>query len=263
MKSFFNTLFKGLGERLLNGFLVFFAFFIALFICLSLLYVNYEFSQLFVEIQGKQEQKLYYNNEEITFRNKDGKKIDIKIEDGIVYVPIVDNGLFLDKKIDISENNIYLEDVELEETVDINCKTIDGSPFTNDDVALYDYTIFFNWTTWCSDCDNVLKEIDKIIPNLKENNIQLVGLLFEDSENLDVLRESVYLKMEENNLSFLNVIPNEDMRNHFNSDVDYLPTFYIIDNYSKVVENFNIENKTLQDLLKRVVEIKENSCSAC
>lgn len=268
MKKFFGTLFKGLGTNIANGLVIWFSIFMAIFIVFAILTM---YSSL-LEIADKfnantetsySEYNVMYNNEEVNFRDKDGKRIEPKIENGIVYVPIVEKGLFLDKNVSIVENNIYLEDVEIDDVVDFNTETIDGVVFTNEDIMSYDYTVVLNWGTWCPDCENLLGNLSEIEEELLKNNIQIIGLISDDLNDIESIKKKVEEKMNLYDLSIKNIVPTNELSNHFQTNVDYLPTVYLIDNYRRVVKNFDVENSSLQEILNEILRIKDESCDAC
>ena len=129
MKKFFNTFFKGFGTNLFNGLVVWFSIFMAIFIVFAILTMYSSLLKIADKFNANaetsySEYNVMYNNEEVNFRDKDGKRIEPKIEDGVVYIPIVDKGLFLDKNVEIVENNIYLTDIEMDNIVDFNTETI-------------------------------------------------------------------------------------------------------------------------------------------
>lgn len=219
----------------------------------------------YMDIYIPKDYTVYYNGEKVTFRNRDGRKVSLKIEDGVIYVPLVDKGLFLDKYVEIDSENsrINLNDIELGNSVDINCEVINGGIFTNDDVAIYDYTVILNWATWCPDCDDLLSELSNNIDKLKENNIQFVGLIYDDCKDVESITKKVNKKMSSNRLNFINLIPSKDLSNAFQTNIESIPTIYIIDKYSRIVEYMNLENNSLSDIVNRILDIQESSCGKC
>lgn len=267
MKKFFNTLFKGFGRNLAINLVVWFSMAMAVFIVLGGLSLQFSIYGLLDQIEDgdndSMEYNIMYNEEKLNFRDKDGKRIEPKIEDGIVYVPITEKGLFLDKNVEIIENNIYLTDIEMDNIVDFNTETIDSSVFTNEDVMSYDYSLIVNWGTWCPDCDKLLGELSEIEDKLLENNIQIVGILSDDIQDIEDVRKKVEEKMGNYNLKMKNIVPTTELSNHFQTNVDYLPTVYLIDNYRRVIKDFDVENSTLQEIFDEILKIKEDSCNEC
>lgn len=267
MKKFFNTLFKGFGRNLAINLVVWFSMAMAVFIVLGGLSLQFSIYGLLDQIEDgdndSMEYNIMYNEEKLNFRDKDGKRIEPKIEDGIVYVPITEKGLFLDKNVEIIENNIYLTDIEMDNIVDFNTETIDSSVFTNEDVMSYDYSLIVNWGTWCPDCDKLLGDLSEIEDKLLENNIQIVGILSDDIQDIEDVRKKVEEKMGNYNLKMKNIVPTTELSNHFQTNVDYLPTVYLIDNYRRVIKDFDVENSTLQEIFDEILKIKEDSCNEC
>ena len=268
MKKFFGTLFKGLGTNIANGLVVWFSIFMAIFIVFAILTMYSSLLKIADKFNANaetsySEYNVMYNNEEVNFRDKDGKRIEPKIEDGVVYIPIVDKGLFLDKNVEIVENNIYLTDIEMDNIVDFNTETIDSSVFTNENIMSYDYSLIVNWGTWCPDCDKLLGELSEIEDKLLENNIQIIGILSDDIQDIEDVRKKVEEKMGSYNLRMKNIVPTTEFSNHFQTNVDYLPTVYLIDNYRRIIKDFDVENSSLQEVFDEILKIKENSCNEC
>lgn len=205
-----------------------------------------------------------YNNNEYTIRDENGRKINIIDYNGRKYLPITEKGLFFGKDIEISDK-IKIKDIEdyNDNFVDINCNTIEMTSFTNDDISHYDYTVVFNWATWCSDCDKTLENLELLLPKLKENNIQFVGLLMDNSENISELRKCVYSKLDKKGISFVNIIPNEELEKRLQSNVKFIPNFYILDSKSRLVDNFSGEDFEISELLNKIMKIKEDACGEC
>ena len=205
-----------------------------------------------------------YNGEEYVIRDENGKKINIIEYNGRTYLPITEKGLFFGKDIEISDK-IEIKDIEdyNDNFVDINCNTVEMTSFTNDDISQYEYTIVFNWATWCPDCDKVLESLSSLLLELKENNIQFVGLLMDNSIDIKELRKKVYSKLDKYNISFVNIIPNKELENRLQSNVKYIPNFYVLDSKSRLVDNFSGENLNISELLNRVMKIKEDACGEC
>ena len=65
------------------------------------------------------------------------------------------------------------------------------------------------------------------------------------------------------NLRMKNIVPTTELSNHFQTNVDYLPTVYLIDNYRRIIKDFDVENSSLQEVFDEILKIKENSCNEC
>jgi len=205
-----------------------------------------------------------YNGEEYVIRDENGKKINIIEYNGRTYLPITEKGLIFDKNIEVEEK-IKIADIEEynDNFVDINCNTVEMTSFTNDDISQYEYTIVFNWATWCPDCDIVLENLKSVLLDLEENNIGFIGMLMDDFENISELRNNVYSKLNNYNISFVNIIPNKELENRLQSNIKYIPNFYVLDSKSRLVDNFSGENLNISELLNIVMKIKEDACGEC
>ncbi len=204
-----------------------------------------------IDIEDDTEIVVYYNGEEITFRDDTAHKLYPIVEDGIVYVPMTDTGLFLDKEIIYSDGEVQINDYELLDYVPINTETLRGSFFSNDDLMGYDYTVFFTWVPWCSDC---LEEIDRLCDVELDTNIQLIGLTYED---IDVpLAEE---KMKE--LGITTVYCSEEMSKYMTTNIGFIPNYIVLDDKSRVVSENDCTN--IDEILGIVEELYESSCGEC
>ena len=219
-------------------------------------------SETINEIVKESKYSIHLEEDLFTFRDKDGKRLTtIEYKDNI-YIPLSDKGLFLNYSVSIDDDNVYLQKntEEVQEVVNINCETIEGSVFTNDDLSLYDYTVIFNWSTWCPDCEDILKNIEGYSTWFEENKVQFVGLLMDNTENNTELREKVSNKLEVYNLDFKNILPNGYIERILQTNVKSIPNFYILDNKGKLISD---ELLDIEKTIENIDELKENDCNEC
>lgn len=205
---------------------------------------------------------IYVEDELFTFRNKEGKRLPTIEYNNNIYIPLSAKGLFLNYYVEVEKNNVYLKSGEnsVSDYIDINCETINGSTFTNDDLLGYDYTVVLNWSTWCPDCDDILKSLTKTLNQFENGNVQFLGLLMDDTEDINIVRENVSNKLNEYGLDFVNIVPNKSIENDLQTNVSSIPNFYILDSKGRLVANDVFE---IEDLLDNLKELKENACNEC
>ena len=201
---------------------------------------------------------VYLEGEKYTFRTEDGHRIDAIKRDGVTYLPIVSDYLFLDYSVDIDNNKIELIKIEYPDFVDLNTKTLQGTPFTTESLFGYDITILFNWATWCPDCKEFLKNFSEYQDELKEQNIQFIGLPISDSDNVKLEVDKI---LNDLGVDFINLVVTDDMKKQLQSNISNIPSVIIVDDRGKIVYS----NEDLNLLFETVFKDIENLdlCNQC
>ncbi len=201
---------------------------------------------------------IYLEGEKYSFRDSEGYRQNAIKKDGVVYLPLNEDVLFLDYSVEVDGDSIYLVGKEYPDYVDINTKTLDGVIFTNESLYDYELTIFFNWTTWCPDCKEFLKGFSEYQSKLEEENIQFVGLpIYNGEPNVEKINKI----MSDYNVDFANLIVTDAMKEQLQSNISNIPSVVIVDNKGKIV----YDNEDLNLLFSTVFEDIENLdlCGEC
>ena len=239
---------------------------IIIFICLIGLLCVFSFNlgkSFNTPILTKADTELYLegSSEKYTFRDKSGHRVNVLTDkDGVLYLPINEDNLFLDYSVDKTEDKIVLNRTDYDLFVDINTKTFDGAIFTNEDIYSNDFTLFLNWTTWCPDCKALLGNLSENIDKLKEENIQIIGLpIYEGS--FEDEKEKVNSILNEYNLDFVNLVCTDRMKEQLQSNIANIPSVILVDNRGKILYNNDKTNLLITDFLNDLENI--DVCNEC
>ena len=159
---------------------------------------------------------------------------------------------------------MHLEQKDTDEidSVVINTITIDGVPFTNDDLLGNKYIMFLNWATWCPDCDNFINNLYLNSEQIKESDIRVIGLpYYDESTDLRELSKEVNKVLKQNTVEFTNIVCTKEMSEFFQTSIDNIPSVIIMDNKGHVIAKDSTELISIQDLLNAVEEY--SSCNEC
>ena len=83
------------------------------------------------------ETDIYLEGDIYTFRDAEGHKISAIEKDGVIYLPVIDDFLFLDYSVSRNDDRIDLTETVYPDNVDLNTETLDGDLFTTE--SLFDY----------------------------------------------------------------------------------------------------------------------------
>lgn len=129
--------------------------------------------------------------------------------------------------------------------------------FSNDDIYSYDRTIFIVWTSWCPDCEVLLKGISENYSEFEENGIQLVGIpIFSDEDG----KEEAISKIKSYNLQFKNILVTDEINSVFLTSLENIPAVYIADNKGRILgksEETNILYENIIELLDVIQDCNE------
>ena len=197
---------------------------------------------------------IYLEGDAYTFRDSEGHRISAIEKDGITYLPVVDDFLFLDYSVQQNGSKIELIKEDYPDNIDFNTETLDGELFTTENLFDYEYSILLNWTTWCPDCKEFLESLSKYSDKLKEENIQIIGLPIGDTDGVSDI-------MSKYNLDFKNLVVTEDMRKQLQSNIENVPSVIIVDYKGKIV----YDNEDIDLLFDTVFEDMEELefCGEC
>ncbi len=109
---------------------------------------------------------------------------------------------------------------------------LDGNPVNSVDLfSQHEITMLNLWGTWCGPCIQELPELNKVHELLREMDGAVVGLLNDGRGSNDVELAAKYL--EENNISYLNIVSPENMNELIRQS--YYPTTVFVNRKGVVV----------------------------
>ena len=174
------------------------------------------------------ETDIYLEGDIYTFRDAEGHKISAIEKDGVIYLPVIDDFLFLDYSVSRNDDRIDLTETVYPDNVDLNTETLDGDLFTTESLFDYEYTLFLNWTTWCPDCKVFLESLSKYQDELVSENIQIVGLPIGDTSDVSSI-------LSKYNLDFNNLVVTDDLKKQLQSNIENVPSVILVDSKGKIV----------------------------
>lgn len=209
--------------------------------------------------------QIFLNGQKQIFRDVEGHRVSVIEYDNNIYIPINILGTYLGYNIENNEGNISLSDIEgtnivKNKVLDLDTFTLNGDRFTTDNLYIYDYTILLNWATWCPDCKVF---INSLTTELKDNNIQIVGLPIYDKSAISIedKRKEVESILSENNIYFENLIVTKDMENSLQTNIENIPSVIIVNKKAQIVENIEFENLSFKNILEEIE--KSPNCDKC
>ena len=207
---------------------------------------------------------IYLENEPQVYRNKNGKRMKVIEKDNVTYIPISEVGTFLNYTVTENLDSITLSKFEKEEdSLIIDTKTLNGERFTNEDLYSYDYTIFLNWTTWCPDCKDFLKNYSILCEKLEDLNIQFVGIPIYNKieKSSEEENQEIQKIFNEYNIEFKNILVNKYLENNLQSNLLNIPSIVIVDKKGKIKDIDDTVDLNIDSILKKIEDLP--ICGEC
>lgn len=140
--------------------------------------------------------------------------------------------------------------------------TIEGNAISNDIFADYDATIVNFWYTGCGTCIEEMPELEELYQDLKEQNVNLIGVGVDSAESEEQLAAAREI-LKGKGVTYPNISPSpeNDFYKDFVLKITGYPTTYIVDSEGNIVGapiigNVKDQEETLQ---KRLDNIKANA----
>ena len=113
---------------------------------------------------------------------------------------------------------------------DFEAETFSDEKFTKEDFAKYDLTMINVWASWCGPCIGEIPALQELKEMLPEN-MNIITINADAHESGDISREI----LEENNVTFDTLIPEEVLGLEILSNVQAYPTTIFVDRDGNVV----------------------------
>ena len=125
---------------------------------------------------------------------------------------------------------------------------MEGNPVTNDIFADYDATIVNFWNNGCGTCIEEMPELEEYYHELKEQNINLIGVAADSGESKEKF-DFAKKVLSEKGTTYLNISP--DISGTFYTDflqtIAGYPTTYVVDNEGNIIGSAIVGNVKNQD----------------
>ena len=258
------------GIKLSSDLKFFFSLFLyfSVVICFSLFFVfNGDEAE---ENRGKvsdekdeiKEYTVLFNGEEQTFRDPDGHRLKIIEQDGVLYLPVQEKGLFFDYDISIDGNEIVVNDYEKPKMLNFDTYTTKGDRFTSESFYLYKYTFLLNWDTWCPDCMKLLDKLSENKDTLANMNIQVIGIPYVSKDTNTVeLDKEIEKIMADKGFPFTNILTTTEIENLVQTNLTNIPTIIVVDSKGRILTKQSDVEIDVSNLLDNIHDF--DICPVC
>lgn len=137
---------------------------------------------------------------------------------------------------------------------------MEGNMVSSDIFAGYDATIVNFWNNGCGSCIAEMPELEELYQELKERDINLIGVGTDSGESEEQLATAREI-LAEKGVTYTNIspAPEGDFYKDFIADIFTYPTTYIVDSEGKIVGadiTGNVKNQleTVEARLKLILE---------
>lgn len=113
---------------------------------------------------------------------------------------------------------------------------MEGNAVTNDIFSDYDVTIVNFWNNGCGTCIAEMPELEELYQQLKDQNVNLIGVGADSGESEEQLAAAKKI-LEEKGVTYMNISPDTEgaLYQDFISELAGYPTTYLIDNEGNIV----------------------------
>lgn len=142
-----------------------------------------------------------------------------------------------DGQTDVNEEQTELSQEEIinmnNEPVTFSAVDIEGNTVTSDIFSQSKLTLVNIWGTYCPPCIKEMPDLQLLYEELKSKNVNLIGIMVDvsESENKELAKNI----LKDNNVQFINIIPNEDLNVQLINKVPAVPTTYLINQEGYVI----------------------------
>ena len=131
------------------------------------------------------------------------------------------------KEADSKQASSEQEDIKFPE---FNAKTVAGEEISSDIFKDSKLTVVNIWGSWCGPCVHEIPELQKLYENMKEKNVNVVGIAQDSGSDFDAVKEV----LDKNNVTYHNIIPEGDVEG-FVMSLQAFPTTVFIDSNGNIV----------------------------
>lgn len=138
--------------------------------------------------------------------------------------------------------------------IPINKKDINGNPITLETLK-GKYVLLDFWGSWCGPCRASHPHMKELYAKYKDKGFEILGIAFERSKDLEDSKKSWKKAIEEDGMTWIQVLNNEDQE-IFDAvkayGVNAFPTKLLLDKEGKIIARYVGENKELDEKLKEI-----------
>ena len=212
-----------------------------IFICIVLGFILGKKVNSFTEMRDV---SVMLEGEVQSFRNAEGKVLNILERDNIFYLPVDGRGGYLNYMTIQNEKGLFFEDtVEKNKRIfeGMNTETIYGEVVTDSIFSNSDYTCVLFMATWCNNCKEMVSMLEEFQDYFNKNNIQLVSVVTDIAKVSErELLSDEDIEIVANFTKSLNfdyiLLRDEFLDNNFIKGSISLPKLYIIDSNGYLIK---------------------------
>ena len=129
-----------------------------------------------------------------------------------------------------TESTAASTDKKSQKFPEFKAKTVTGEDISSDVFKDNKLTVVNVWGSWCGPCVAEIPELQKLYENMKEKNVNVVGIAQDSGSDLDAVKEV----LDKNNITYHNIIPEGDVEG-FVMSLQAFPTTVFIDSNGNII----------------------------
>lgn len=133
---------------------------------------------------------------------------------------------------------------------EFTAKTVTGEDISSDVFKDSKLTVVNVWGSWCGPCVQEIPELQKLYENMKDKNVNVIGLAQDAGSDIDAVKEII----DKNKVTYQNIVP-EGVTEGFVMSLMAFPTTFFVDSEGNIVgtiqgaRNLDGFTKIVEDLL--------------
>lgn len=140
---------------------------------------------------------------------------------------------------------------------------IEGSTYTQEMFADYDLTMVNVFTTWCTPCINEIPDLQKLQESMKDQNIQVVGIVLDgigsNGKTDEETVEKAKLLAKRTGASYPFLIPDSSYLNGRLANIEAVPETFFVDKNGNIVGDTYSGSRSLDDWTSIVEKVQKDT----
>lgn len=160
-----------------------------------------------------------------------------------------------------SSNTDYLSPSDLEEQYtelgfnkfDFSATAMDQIEYNNKYFENSKVTMINFWATMCGPCIVEMPEINELASEYNKEDFQVLGVITDTFEGVDTNKDKAKEILDENNITYLNIIPNENLYENYLKNIQAVPTTIFVDSEGNLIGRVIVGARNKEDF-KTIVD---------
>lgn len=139
---------------------------------------------------------------------------------------------------------------------DINNKEYNTEIFESSKVTMINF-----WATFCGPCINELKDINKLSEEFKSEDFQVMGIVTDAYEGDEDIINSAKKIIKDNNVKYLNIIPNDNLYTNYLNNLQFVPTTIFVNKNGDLIgpvvngaKSYNEYKEIIENIIENLNE---------